>query len=183
MIIKTKNAEFDTASIFTPIDVVIRKTELDQFINKLVYTADSWKVLLDRVKNDYKKLLVNISTNPEEVAPFMTSDGAEWTFCLPASAGKFKTIEPKKEYRPFNTETELFSTLQHHLGSSITYRNKNDPHTHYVELIEGYVMEDKQLKSVCFAGQHFFPLDLFDNYEWEDNYCKWHPFGIEVKNE
>lgn len=183
MIIKTKNAEFDSASIFTPIDVVIRKTEIDQFVNKLVYVSDNWEDILDGINTDYKKLLVHISTNPEEVAPFITSDGEEWTFCLPASAVKFKAVEPKKEYRPFETETELFNTLQHHLGSTITYRNKNDPHTHYVGLIEGYVMEDKHLKSVCFAGQHFLPVDLFENYEWEDNYCKWHPFGVEITKE
>lgn len=108
--------------------------------------------------------------------PFI-SDGYYCSFFLPQT----DVIPPKeKKYRPFETETELFSVLQHYLGSSITYRNKNDPKTHFVGLFEGYVMEDKLLKSVCFAGRRFLPVYLFGSYEWEDNYGNWLPFGVEI---
>lgn len=182
MIIKTKNAEFDSASVFTSMDVATKIEEIKEYLDNPVYLADSIGILKQRIEERDEFKLKDINEDIYSFTPFRQCNNSAYALCLPADAVKF--IEKEIKYRPFKTGPEFVQVLGVDFGDVITWRYKNQKNQIYKEMITGIGTDDDgTLTLVCLADIYWTTEKLFEKMEYQDANGEWHVFGIKETEE
>ena len=87
-------------------------------------------------------------------------------------------VKEEKKYRPFSLE-EFLSKFS--IGTKISFRRRDITRSIY-GLFEGYQTDKDETEAyhkIIICNLRYTLNDLFERYEYLDEYGEWQPFGVE----